>query len=372
MQLWVPDGAVVIPLVMELDDSGGQLQLQGIPVTVETSDDGWLRRAEIPLQGVVVEWVDDLEIGSPAEIIADPPADIEEAPYVFGSGELTLEGTLTVPRSVSGPIPVGVIIAGSGPTDRHGDSPPSLRTGMYRQLAWGLAERGIATFRYDKRGVGKTRGTFDPSKTTFEDFVLDAQAAVESLHGDARFSKVVLIGHSEGAGIATVAVNRGAHVAGIVTLAGAGRPVLTVLREQLARQLDSAMLHHYDSLMTRYLDGAELQDVPPVLRLLFVPINRKFMQTSVAYDAADQMAQVRVPVLVVQGETDLQVSVLDSDALGAARPGSRVVVIPEANHVFKRTASTQLAGQVATYTDPSLPIVPELVNAIADWLSHVP
>jgi len=375
IQLWVPDGAVVIPLVMELSGSGGQLELQGIPVIVETSPEGWLRRAEIPLQGVVVEWMDDVEIGgiqTSSEAPLELPATVGESTHAFVSGGLTLEGTLTVPKTVSEPIPIGVVVAGSGPTDRNGDSPPSLRTGMYRQLAWRLAERGIATFRYDKRGVGKTRGTFDPSETTFEDFALDAQAAVASLAEDARFSKIVIIGHSEGARLATVATNNGAAVAGIVSLAGAGRPVLTVLREQLARQLDSAMLHQYDSLMTLYLDGVELQAVPPVLRVLLVPINRRFMQTSVAYDAADQMARVQVPVLIVQGETDLQISVLDAEALAIARPEARVVVIQEANHVFKRTPSTVLAGQMTTYIDPSLPIVPELIDAIVDWMSQLP
>ena len=375
MQLWVPDGAVVIPLVMDLSGEEGKLQLQGVPVNVQTFAGGWLRRAEIPLQGVVVEWVEDVEIGGAhAEGPREPetPASVEETAHSFETGQLTLEGTLALPKSPPGPIPVGVIVAGSGPTDRNGNSPPSLRTDMYRQLAWRLAERGIATLRYDKRGVGNTRGAFDPSETTFEDFALDANAAVTSLADDARFSKVVIIGHSEGARLATMAANDGAPIAGIVSLAGAGRPVLTVLREQLARQLDSAMLQQYDSLMALYLEGGELQEVPPALRLLFVPVNRRFLQTSVAYDAAEGMAQVRISVLIVQGETDLQVSVRDAEALSAARPGSELVVIPEANHVFKHTASRDLGGQIVSYTDPSLPIVPELVDAIVEWVAGLP
>jgi hypothetical protein len=155
-------------------------------------------------------------------------------------------------------------------------------------------------------------------------------------------------------------------------MAGAGRSVLTVLREQLARQLDSVMLQQYDSLMALYLEGGELQEVPPALRLLFIPVNRRLLQTSVAYDAAEGMAQVRISVLIVQGETDLQVSVRDAEALSAARPGSELVVIPEANHVFKHTASRDLGGQIVSYTGPSLPIVPELVDAIVEWMSQLP
>src|SRR6266700_2298861 len=98
------------------------------------------------------------------------PAVAVESPYTIHSGALELGGTLTVPRAAAGKVPVVVIIAGSGPTDRNGNSLMGIRPNSYAQLAWRLAERGIATLRYDKRGMLSTQGTFDITTTTLEDF----------------------------------------------------------------------------------------------------------------------------------------------------------------------------------------------------------
>src|SRR6266566_7122156 len=139
-----------------------------------------------------------------------PPAVAVESPYTIHSGALELGGTLTLPRGATGRVPVVVIIAGSGPTDRNGNSLMGIRPNSYAQLAWRLAERGIATLRYDKRGMPGSKGTFDMTKMTLEDFAADARAAAESLARDPRFSPVVLLGHSEGSalGVLFVPINQ--------------------------------------------------------------------------------------------------------------------------------------------------------------------
>src|SRR5438445_12654681 len=128
-----------------------------------------------------------------------------ESPYAIRSGALELGGTLTVPRDATGRVPVVVIIAGSGPTDRNGNSVMGIRPNSYAQLAWRLAERGIASLRYDKRGLPGTKGVVDIPHVSLEDFAADARAAAESLARDSRFSKVVVLGQSEGSGIALIA-----------------------------------------------------------------------------------------------------------------------------------------------------------------------
>src|SRR6266511_1556556 len=142
------------------------------------------------------------------------PAVAAESPYIVHSAALELGGTLTVPRGATGRVPVVVIIAGSGPTDRNGNSVMGIRPNSYAQLAWRSAERGIATLRYDKRGLPGTQGTFDIRQMTLEDFAADARSAAESLARDPRFSRVVLVGHSEGASLALIAARQGAPVAG--------------------------------------------------------------------------------------------------------------------------------------------------------------
>ena len=297
-----------------------------------------------------------------------PPVAAIESPYTIHSGPLGLAATLTMPRGAAGPVPVAVIIAGSGPTDRNGNSVLGIRPNSYAQLAWGLAERGIATLRYDKRGMPGTQGSFDIRTMTLEDFAGDARAAAESLARDARFSRVVLLGHSEGASLALMAARQGAPVAGVVHASGLGRPLGTVMREQLSRQFDSTMLVRYDTAWKYYLRGETPADVPPELAMLFVPVNQTFMRSLAGFDPPAAIRAVRQPVLLVQGATDLQATVADAERLHAARPDARLVLLPETNHVLKHIADTTLAGQMPTYQDPRAPIVPEAARAIADWI----
>jgi len=308
---------------------------------------------------------------APAAARADttPPAMAVESPYTIHSGTLGLGATLTMPRGATGPVPVAVIIAGSGPTDRNGNSLiGGIRPNSYAQLAWRLAERGIATLRYDKRGMPGTQGTFDIRTMTLEDFAADARAAAESLAHDPRFSRVVLLGHSEGASLALMAARQGAPIAGVVHVSGLGRPLGQVMREQLSRQFDSATLVRYDTAMKYYLRGDQPADVPQQLAMLFVPVNQTFMRSLAAFDPPAAIRAVRQPVLLVQGETDLQATVADAERLHAARLDARLVLLPETNHVLKHIADRTLAGQMGTYQDPGVPIVPEAVRAIADWI----
>jgi pimeloyl-ACP methyl ester carboxylesterase len=304
-----------------------------------------------------------------------PPAVVEETDFSFASGTLTLAGTLTVPRGRSTPVPVAVIIAGSGPTDRNGNSHlgPGLvyRSNSLSQLAWRLGEQGIASLRYDKRVLPATRGQVDMTTETFDNFSGDAAAAARSLQSDSRFSIVVFLGHSEGAGLAIRAANSGAPVQGVGLLAGLGRPFLAVLRSQLSAQLDSANLLAYDSAMVRYLRGDPTGPLLPGLQPLFQPAHREYIRTSAEYDPTGEVARLNVPVLIVQGSTDFQVSLEDARALHAAVPGSTLVILEGANHVFKPVREITQAAQMPSYTDPGLAIVPELPAAIKQWIDRI-
>jgi pimeloyl-ACP methyl ester carboxylesterase len=308
---------------------------------------------------------------APAPARADTlaPATVVESPYTIHSGTLGLGATLTLPRGSTGAVPIAVIIAGSGPTDRNGNSLMGIRPNSYAQLAWRLAERGVATLRYDKRGLPGTKGTFDIANMTMADFAADARMAAESLSLDRRFSRVTFIGHSEGASLGLIAAQQGAPVAGVVHVSGLGRGTGEVLREQLSRQFDSATLVRYDTAMKRYLSGEQPADVPAALAMLFVPMNRTYMRSMMAFDPAAAIRAVRQPVLIVQGATDLQATVLDAERLHAARPDAKLVVIPTVNHVLKHVTDQTIAGQMPSYQDPTMPIVADVVAAIADWIT---
>jgi len=298
-----------------------------------------------------------------------PPAAAVESPYTVRSAGLGLAGTLTMPRTPSKPVPLVVIIAGSGPTDRNGNSLMGIRPNSYAQLAWRLAERGIASLRYDKRGLPGTQGTFDIRNMTMADFAADARAAAESLSRDRRFSRVLFVGHSEGASLALMAAREGAPVTGVVHVSGLGRATGEVVREQLSRQFDSATLVRYDTAMKQYLAGEQPAAIPSGLEMLFVPVNLTYMRSMMTFDPVAAIRAVRQPVLIVQGATDLQASIADAERLHAARPDAKLVVLPEVNHVLKHDTNTTIAAQMATtYKDPAMPIAPAVVAAIADWI----
>jgi pimeloyl-ACP methyl ester carboxylesterase len=347
----------------------------GTEVVLVPAVGGDLASASVPSQGLQIERVpaESVSASRPLErrAAAPPPAGVMEELYGWSSGEQRLAGTLAMPAGASGPVPVVLIIAGSGPTDRDGNNPLGVRSDLYRKLAWGLAARGIASVRYDKRGVGASTFMGNASAVTFDDFAADASEGARALAADRRFSKVVLIGHSEGAGLATHAANRGAPVAGVVMMAGMGRSISTLLKEQVGRQLDSVKMVEFDHILAAYLGSDPMPAIPEELRTLFPPSARRFVQTENALDFADEARRVPVPLLVIQGATDIQVSVADAEAIRAARPGAEVHILPAASHMFVRAESALPAAQAAGYTDPATPLVPELVPLVADFVLKV-
>ena len=312
-----------------------------------------------------------LVLGAVVMQLADtvPPAAVVETPYTIHSGTFELGGTLAMPKNASGRVPVAVIIAGSGPTDRNGNSMMGIRPNSYAQLAWRLAERGIATLRYDKRVLPGTKGTLDIATLTVDDFAADARAAAESLGADKRFSKVFLLGHSEGASLALVAARDNPAVAGVISVSGLGRPLTVVLREQLSRQFDSAAIVRYDTAMAQYLRGETPKDIPANMEVLFVPINQHFMKSWATFDPTAAIRTLRQPILIVQGDHDVQVTVADAERLHSARPDAQLVVVPLANHVLKQTTETTMARQMPLYQSPTIPIMAEVPSAIADWIT---
>jgi hypothetical protein len=296
------------------------------------------------------------------------PAGVTEQQLTFASGELQLAGTLTLPIGEPRP-PIAVIVAGSGPTDRNGNQGPGLRTNTYAQLAWGLARAGIASLRYDKRVLPTTKGPVILPEMTFDDFVSDVSAAVAAVRQG--HPKVIVIGHSEGGNLAIRAAARGAPVDGLVLASTPGRDMRVILREQLSRQVDPETLVQFDSALSRYLRGEDPGELPPALRPLVAPVNRRFMQGWVTQDPAAELAGLQVPVLIVQGDMDIQIRVTDAQALKAAKADAQLFIVPGGAHSLKPASDTLLGPQLPTYTDPTLPLVAGVVDTIVAFVGRV-
>jgi pimeloyl-ACP methyl ester carboxylesterase len=279
-----------------------------------------------------------------------------------------LAGTLMRPDAHRGP--AVLIIAGSGPTDRNGNG-PLIRTDSYRLLAAALAQAGIRSLRYDKRGIGESRDLVVREETLrFDHFVNDAAVAARDLADRPDVSGVVLVGHSEGALIATMAEAL-VPVAGLILIAAPGRPMREVLREQLdGAPVPSELRAEALNILAALSTGAHVDNVAPELAPLFRTSVQPYLASLINIDPAAELARVSVPVLLLNGARDLQVTLADRDALVRAGRNVRTVTLPEANHVLKR-APADRAGNVSTYTDPSIPLDPGVAPAVIDFVRAV-
>ena len=275
----------------------------------------------------------------------------------------TIYGTLALPGK--SPAPVVLIIAGSGPTDRNGNSRMGIAPESYRLLAGDLAQRGVASVRYDKRGIGASASAATKeSDLRFDRFVDDAIAWLKLLASDARFSRVAVAGHSEGSLIAMIAVTQ-APAAAFVSLEGAGRPAPAVLREQLKGRLSPQDYATADGIITQLQQGRTVADTPAGFAALFRPSVQPYLISWFKYDPAVEIGKVRIPATIVQGTADVQVGMVDAQALKGGDPSAALVVIKGMNHVLKYAPDTSSeAAIVAGYQNSSLPVDPQAVEAV--------
>lgn len=278
-----------------------------------------------------------------------------------------LHGTLSLP-AFDGKVPVVLLHAGSGPTDRDGNSAmlPGHNDSL-RMVADALARAGIASVRYDKRGVGaSSMAGVREADLRLDHYIDDATAWLRQLRADPRFTKVVMAGHSEGALIAMVAC-RQAQVDGCILIAGAGSALDDILRAQLKPRLPAELYAQNERILLALKRGELVGDVPPALLSLYRPSVQSYLISSLRIDPRTAVAALRMPVLILQGMTDLQVSVADAQALSAAAPAARLVIVPGMNHVLKM-AGGDLAQQMPSYSDPQLPLAPALVEALTAFV----
>ncbi len=274
-----------------------------------------------------------------------------------------IEGTLTIPLAADR-MPVALIIAGSGPTDRDGNG-PLIKTDTYKQLAHALALHKIAALRYDKRGVGKSMAAMKSEKELrFDDYVQDAREWIAWLRQDKRFTGITLIGHSEGSLVGMLAAQEG--IDHFISLAGAGFAADSILKQQLGAQplLRERSFSIIDSLKA----GLTVTQVPPVLFTVFRPSVQPYMISWFKYDPAIIIARLNIPVLILQGTNDLQINVADAERLHAANAKSELVILDGVNHVLKKVAD--MAENQRSYRDPALLLDERLVNAIVEFMKR--
>lgn len=305
-----------------------------------------------------------LLLGLAAQVLAAPAAD---QPIALDTAGGTVAGTLRLPPD-AGKVPVVLIVAGSGPTDRDGNSAmiPGHNDSL-KMLAEALARAGFASVRYDKRGIGASRaGAPDESQMRFDTYVDDAAAWIAKLKADPRFGPVAVIGHSEGALIGMLAAER-AGAAAYVSLAGVAEGPGAILRKQFAGKLPPPLAADNERILASLEQGKTVAEVPPALATLYRPSIQPYLISWMKYVPTGHLAALRMPVLIVQGTTDIQVGVEQAQALKAARPDAVLAIVPGMNHVLKEVALDP-QHPVASYGDPSLPLHPQLAATVTGFL----
>lgn len=293
-----------------------------------------------------------------------------QRPISLDTGSGMLYGSLLLPRTEQPP-PVVLIIPGSGPTDRNGNSPDGAHTDNLRQLALVLAKNRIASVRFDKRGVAASRAaTPDERDLTVERYVADAVAWSQALKADPRFGPLILLGHSEGALIASLAApDSGASA--VISVAGSGRPIDEVFRAQLAGQVPSRykqrVLHILDNLKA----GRMAVDIPGPLQDVFRPSVQPYLISLLRQDPAAAFAKVKVPALIIQGTHDIQVDASNAQRLKAAKPDAELALIQGMNHML-RIAPQAASEQRDSYLNPKLPQASELGTQVVDFIHRLP
>ena len=290
----------------------------------------------------------------------------QEEPIVLKTATGEIKGTLTLPVQKLN-IPVVLLISGSGPTDRDCNQ-PSLKTNAFKYLADTLQKSGIASVRFDKRGIGESSvKDFKEINLRFDNYIDDVKAWIELLSKDKRFTKIIVAGHSEGSLLGMIASEKNANVKGYISIAGAGRPADEILKEQLASRpqtVKDLIFPMLDSLKK----GDTIPKVPVTLYSLFRPSVQPYMISWFKFNPQEEIKGISAPILILQGTTDIQVAETDAELLAKANPSAKKIIIKNMNHVLKDCDTKDQQTQMATYTNPDLPLNKEFVKEMIDFI----
>jgi len=293
------------------------------------------------------------------------PAD-SGTPVVLQTPTGDIHGSLILPKG-DGPFPIVLIISGQGAMDRNGNiADVHVRNNCLELLAQALARRGFASIRYDKRGVGASAAALRPgAPLLFTSLIDDAAAWVANLKTDTRFRGVAVLGYGEGALVGMVAA-RQAGAGAFVSVAGPGEPAAAILKEQFAGQPIAIrdQVYHIIDLLS---EGKQVSVSGNNLQSLFGSREQPFLISKFRFNPQVEIAKLTVPVLIVQGMSDLQTGVFEAELLHRAAPGSYMDLIRGMNHVLRDVPRSPQAN-LASYANPDLPLDSELINVTSEFL----
>ena len=277
---------------------------------------------------------------------------------------LKLHTVLTTPEKANKRA-LAIIIAGSGPTDLNGNQMKNKNNSLLF-LSDELVKNNIATVRFDKRGIAKSSyAGFNENSLIFDNYSDDIVSLID-FYSKKGFKKIFIIGHSEGSLLGLIA-SKQRKIAGFVSLCGAGNPIDVTLKNQLRPQLPPAMFAEAESIIDSLKGGHLVKNVSSQMNMLFRHSVQPYMISWFKYDPAELVKNINIPLLIIQGDKDIQVTTAESNILHNASLSSSYAIIKDMNHVLK-TIKGDINENVASYTNPDIPVNNELVSTIVKFI----
>lgn len=278
-----------------------------------------------------------------------------------------LNGSLYSPLKQNKKTNLVILIAGSGPTDRDGNQ-KGLTNNSLKYVSEELAKNDIAVFSYDKRIIAQMKSkTVNEATLTFDDFITDATAVLLFFKNQKKYNKIIIAGHSEGSLIGMIATVGKADA--FISLAGPGRTIDAILVEQITKQ--APFLKEETQKNLEILKSGQTFELKnPMLASIFRESVQPYMISWIKYNPQIEIAKLQIPVLIVNGTKDLQVTVQDAELLQKAKPEARLVLIENMNHIFKEITGDD-SENMKSYTNPDLPIVPKLTSTLTTFVKSL-
>ena len=274
-----------------------------------------------------------------------------------------VDGTLLLPNSVTSKN-LAILIGGSGPIDRNGNQ-NFQKSYALKKLAEGLTKNGIATYRYDKRTAKQVRTGIIDKNTSFDHFVEDAISVIDYFKNSPNFEKIYVIGHSQGSLVGMIAAQGRAD--GFISLAGAGQSIDEVITYQVEKTAN-IYLEDTKRIFSILKTGETTTDFPIALASIFNLQVQPFMISWMKYKPTEEIKKLEIPVLILNGTKDLQVTEEEANMLKEAYPEAELKIIENMNHVLFIIEGDDLEN-AKSYNESYRSISEELINSIVTFIN---
>lgn len=257
-----------------------------------------------------------------------------------------------------------IIVPGSGPTNRNGNNYMGVKGNSYKMLATALTTHQLDIFTYDKRLIAQMKANqIKEEDGRFEDGVADLALIVD--YFAPQYSRITLVGHSEGALLANLLANKSAKVTKFVSLQGPGTTADQIIYDQITQQFPAlgAKIIEINAALKK---GQTVENIPPMLQALYRPSVQPYLISWIQYDPSVEIAKIKQPVLIIDGDKDLQVPIKQGNLLSQANPKAKRVTLKNMNHVLKQIDKEE--DNMKSYGDPSFPLHSELVPTLISFI----